>query len=210
MTEELNKYVCKKIFGVAENKESVAKALTDPTNKESIYTKIEQIRTILLSVNNAGVIDIIEQLPSPECSDDKLVAYYVFLNDASRLHARYTKNKGIMNWDDMPEFVLKFPELATRQNKQSALDFWYSLEERETVIGYRCSELTLRLASMKAQKPLPIRYLYQARDVFFLEEKKTLLDLIRLVDKAETLERLDDWIKNTQAQSFLILVKSII
>lgn len=204
LTEELNKYVCTRIFGSLRSKEEVEDALADASKKEKILSQMRQLRGIIPLTNPCGV-DIIERLPSSECSDNDLVDYYSFLNDTNRLHARYTKNKDIVNWSDMLESMLKFPELATRKGKRGALDFWYSLEERETVIGQRCSELTLRIASIKTKKPLPIRYLYQTCDTFFLEEKNTLLNLIRLVDSTVSLECLDGLVKDAQEQSFFDL-----
>lgn len=170
LTEIVNDYVSKKIYN---NKQIVH----NEVNEDTIH-KFECKLKMLSKYCNYD-IDVFNKLPNLfHFNVNDLIEYYKFLIDDNRLHARYSKNKSLNAWHDVKSMIEMFPELNARKTKRNSLNFFSSVEERETVVGSRCSELTIRLAEWKKGNIVPIRYLYQHEDTFFLEEKSVILQII--------------------------------
>lgn len=173
LTEELNKYIKNYIYRTVKY-EDVTTYFTIPQNLNFVKENIEK-----LSEFKGFGIDIFEELPIPEnVSIESLQNYYKFLNNPLRFHARYSANKKLCDWDSLSHVISYFPELKARNTGRKSLSFFANLEERETVIGSRCSELMIRIAEGKCDNILPIRYLYQDMDTFFLEKISVILEII--------------------------------
>jgi hypothetical protein len=96
---------------------------------------------------------------------------------------RYSDNKAITPQDvfqllsakiQLPDPLPSLPEVVGRASSHSHL--WDNLEERETVVGSKNSELILRLAAM-----LPIRYIYQPKGKRFYEDFSTVFQIVKEV-----------------------------
>lgn len=175
LTQELNKGIKLHIFGELK-RGSISELKEQDIN--IINSKISKLNKF-----KGNDIDVFDKLPE-KVLPNTLLDYYDFLNDPKRLHARYTKNLNIYDWKGLGEMVDDFPELKARSKNKGSLSFFTNLEERETVIGSRCSELTIRLAEEKNSNIiLPMRYLYQDSDTFLLEETSVILEII---NKART------------------------
>ena len=139
------------------------------------------VRPIAAKHKNSG-IDILDKLNS-EPDDQKIKT---FCDDQSRFHARYSQNKLISGSANLfslklPKILEDFPELRVRQRSGASQGLFGDLEERETVIGSRCSELTLRICA--TDNNMPIRYLYQPQGTYFFEDIDVILEIL---NKART------------------------
>lgn len=176
LTEELNKFVMEHIYISKKllTKEQITEYFK---NKSSLDQAIQKIKN--LNKFKGFGIDIFENLPIPEeTSIETLQEYYKFLNNPFRFHARYSDNLSKQGWEGLSQVIPYFPELNARKTGRKSLSFFANLEERETVIGARCSELMIRIAEENRGNILPIRYLYQDMDTFFLEKISVILEII--------------------------------
>lgn len=176
LTEELNRFIMEYIYIskklLTENQ--ITEYFKNERNLEQAIQKIESLNKF-----KGYDIDIFEELPTPEnVSIKSLLNYYSFLNDHFRFHARYSNNLSKQGWESLSLVIPNFPELNARNIERKSLSFFANLEERETVIGSRCSELMIRIAEEKRGNVLPIRYLYQDMDTFFLEKISVILKII--------------------------------
>lgn len=186
LTEQLNKYTSKDLRQ-SINKTEIRKDAdisADYANKIDLDLAKQKISK--LNKFKIFHIDIFEQLPDLESlSTETLENYYKFLDNPLRFHARYSVNLTMSDWENLSKIISTFPELKARERekKRKSLSFFANLEERETVIGSRCSELMIRLAENERGNVLPIRYLYQDMDTFFLEKISVILEIVNMARK---------------------------
>lgn len=118
---------------------------------------------------------------------------------------RYCDNKDISSHDavqllrnkkQLPDPLPSLPEIESRMSPAYS-HLWDNLEERETVVGAKNSELVIRLDAR-----LPIRYIYQLKGSWFYESFDTVFQIIKATNRDITSEWLVDYINNAASSKY--------
>ena len=152
MLNRVNDFFYDHVFGIS-TLEHISSEISE------ISRKLHSLQEILKQGQSFNMLDMVitilktknDEIHSVEC-------LYNFFNNSARFDVKYKENLTMSARQLVqasPGLAALFPEIETSV-RSNILDLCDKLEERETVIGPRLSELTLRLAG-----GLPIRYIYQ-------------------------------------------------
>ncbi len=145
LSEELNKYVCKKIFRTLDKK-SLCTALKDSTKRSEILTEIKQLREIF-SGDNYNVIDIIGQLPSLECSDIEFVT----------IPFSYEQRELLTKCIDAIKSIVKITQIKFKSMSEITFENWLNLLSNSiTTVTFETTTNFEILKDRSLKNPIPV------------------------------------------------------